>query len=420
MVRRKLQIAFLLFLFPLVAEAHPPPYPFPLNSAYDVGKSITADDGPVSITVPDGTDDIGLEIIVDDTTNDPNALELKLGTSTGYALLAEQNTATGTDAGGPLIRLQRNATLATFENIGGIEAWSLNSTPIFFKYGGLLFEQAFGVAGAESGLAVMEVASNGATARFMEFNGDALSLGFDIIRFNADFEIAGGNAYLVGPASEYAFRYTSDGTTATNFGLLFNVSTSSYDFTGGGGFCVQSFTTAGDLNLCSSGAALDMDGAGEALGIGDTRAGAITIGNATNTTSVTVTTDGTGTGELVLPNDSVGYAEIERFMDCRTIPRVPAGADDNMLAHFPQGVTITSSACRCKGACTVLATVQLQDGAGNAMTGAPTCASGLTATATFTPVTAGGALNAGELFVFDITNSQTANDDYMMCYEYTY
>lgn len=106
---------------------------------------------------------------------------------------------------------------------------------------------------------------------------------------------------------------------------------------------------------------------------------------------------------------------------CGTIENL-AAADDNIpfgsLAHAG---TINTLWCHCVGTCTTPATITLEDGAGNAMTGTATCGAS-SASPSATTISAGGTVAARELIRFDVTNtpSPDATDDYNLCYSYTY
>jgi len=74
-----------------VPDWEPAPHAGSLDQAYDnlgagAGRSITADSGPVEITVPDTTNDVGLKVINNDDTNDPSALEIENNTSSGTSI----------------------------------------------------------------------------------------------------------------------------------------------------------------------------------------------------------------------------------------------------------------------------------------------------------------------------------------------
>lgn len=91
-----------------------------------------------------------------------------------------------------------------------------------------------------------------------------------------------------------------------------------------------------------------------------------------------------------------------------------AAADDNFAFYMANdAITVTGVGCNCRGTCSTLATFTLEDRGGNAMTITgtnPTCAT--TGAATFAAVTAGGALTAGEMVAFDVTNTPTTGDVY--------
>jgi len=98
-----------------------------------------------------------------------------------------------------------------------------------------------------------------------------------------------------------------------------------------------------------------------------------------------------------------------------------AATDDNYAFWMANdAVTVTGVGCNCRGTCSTLATFTLEDRGGNAMTITgtnPTCAT--TGAATFAAVTAGNQLTAGEMAAFDVTNTPTTGDTYVLCITYT-
>lgn len=98
-----------------------------------------------------------------------------------------------------------------------------------------------------------------------------------------------------------------------------------------------------------------------------------------------------------------------------------ATTDDNFEFWMAnQAVHITSVGCRCRGTCTpTLAVFTLEDRAGNAMTGTPTCST--TGDATYAAVSGANALTAGEGLAFDTgdTLSPSGSDEYTLCVTYT-
>jgi hypothetical protein len=112
--------------------------------------------------------------------------------------------------------------------------------------------------------------------------------------------------------------------------------------------------------------------------------------------------------------------------ECAVIEKL-ANTDDDVPLWMPNAaVTVRTWSCRCDersgsttGCDTTLATVTLEDHSGNAMTGAPTCTTGA---ATYTAVSSGGGLTAGEGMRLNVTNTPT--DDglgtYTFCWTYTY
>lgn len=75
-------------------------YPDTLDISYDgsgsgAGRAITADSGAIAITVPDTSNNAGLEIAQNDTTNNPTAISIT-NAGTGTSLYVDHNGATGT------------------------------------------------------------------------------------------------------------------------------------------------------------------------------------------------------------------------------------------------------------------------------------------------------------------------------------
>jgi hypothetical protein len=93
------------------------------------------------------------------------------------------------------------------------------------------------------------------------------------------------------------------------------------------------------------------------------------------------------------------------------------------LGAWSQPVTITGVGCTYYGTGTTVATLTLEDGNSNAMTITgtnPTCTANGTAF-TFAAVTAGNALNAGQVVRYNVTNTPAPiTDDYTICVKYVY
>lgn len=109
-----------------------------------------------------------------------------------------------------------------------------------------------------------------------------------------------------------------------------------------------------------------------------------------------------------------------RMEKCATVENL-AAADDNIpIGSLHRNATIQTLWCQFVGTGTTPATITLEDGAGNAMTGTATCISGANASSQ-TTITAGGSVTAGELIRFDVTNAVSPEtDEYSICYAYTY
>lgn len=105
---------------------------------------------------------------------------------------------------------------------------------------------------------------------------------------------------------------------------------------------------------------------------------------------------------------------------CFPIESLTATDDNYAFFMANDAITITAVGCNCRGTCTTTATFTLEDRGGNAMTITgtnPTCAT--TGAATYAAVTAGNGLTAGEALAFDVTNTPTTGDTYILCFTYT-
>lgn len=104
---------------------------------------------------------------------------------------------------------------------------------------------------------------------------------------------------------------------------------------------------------------------------------------------------------------------------CIVVENLAATDDGFEFWQTETPVLVTSIGCRCRGACSTVATFTLKDrgGTGMTITGTnPTCAT--TGDATYAAVTANNSLVAGEGVAFDVTNSPTTGDTYTVCITY--
>ncbi len=97
-----------------------------------------------------------------------------------------------------------------------------------------------------------------------------------------------------------------------------------------------------------------------------------------------------------------------------------ASTDDNFeMFHFPDAVTIDSLGAHCRGDCSSLADIRLEDRSGNVMTHTtPTVTTGTSLT-TYISVTANNDLSAGEGLAFDVTNTPGGADTYTLSITYS-
>lgn len=215
---------------------------------------------------------------------------------------------------------------------------------------------------------------------------------------------------------------------------------------------------------------LSVDGVLSVLG-GIDAIGAVDIDyGSADVTDHTFITDGTGDGEIVLPNDSIGPAEIDsttgvydfgsvtsfelpnaagptvdaagesaidttsdQFVyyggakrvlhytrhECVVVENLAAADDNYEIWMANDAVTITGIGVHCRGTCTTGADISLEDRSGNAMTHTtPTHSTG-TGNTTFQSVTAANTLVAGEGLAFDVDNAVSPEtDEYTICFTY--
>lgn len=99
-----------------------------------------------------------------------------------------------------------------------------------------------------------------------------------------------------------------------------------------------------------------------------------------------------------------------------------AAADDNFELYMADdAITITQFGCHCRGTCTTVAELSLEDRAGNAMTQAiPTCSTG-TNNSSFAVLSGDNLLLAGEGLAFDVDNAVSPETDaYSICFKWIY
>lgn len=448
-----------------------------LDQAYDEGgagsgRSITADSGAVEITVSDTSNNAALSLIQNDTTNNPNTLAMT-NAGTGKPIAIE-NTETTTD---PIdYEFYSNDTGATLEDMQTLTFYEDNAsgtkTPVF-----QLAHVASGImtAGDELGVGEVRVSDQGSMSTMFQFFGGTSA--FPTLRqsvFYSHLHFATGYEYAIS-GGQYAFVYNPGGTAFPAHSLagiqFVATGTTGINFINTLGQTVERHDVVNNRSEYRSGYLFDALVAGGTLQYGTVNAGALTYGNATNTTSQTFTTDGTGNGEIVLPADSVGPSEIDdttgdwnfssvtslkvpngsnptvdatgkiaedttnnqllygstpnvlspRNVICSQNSRITASGDDNITLvgiRFPFGVTITSVVCRCTLNCTDEADIRLEDASGNAMTQSASAeCEGTAGTTDSTPqsVTAGNTLNAGEGLRFDVTGTNTALQNVTIC-----
>ncbi|MGH9886066.1 MAG: hypothetical protein ACREBE_11085, partial [bacterium] len=131
-------------------------------------------------------------------------------------------------------------------------------------------------------------------------------------------------------------------------------------------------------------------------------------------------------GQIVYFEDSAVNVITPLDSDCVSLENLSELDDNYFFDQFPEAVHVTGVSCRCwnpsGGGCGTPATFTLEDEGGGAMTITgtnPTCAINGAGHATFAAVTAGNDLAVGEAVRFDVTNTPTTGDNYMVCVQYT-
>lgn len=119
-------------------------------------------------------------------------------------------------------------------------------------------------------------------------------------------------------------------------------------------------SSGGEITV-AAGTGIDTNGAGT-LDVGVTNATTLTVGSS-SMTSVTITTDGTGTGEIVLPNDSIGGAELSDFgtMTATSGNILVADGTDFESVAMSGDITIATGGATAIGASKVTSTMILNE-----------------------------------------------------------
>ena len=461
-----------------------------LDEAYDNGNTIDVDGSAVTLTVSD-TDNNEVAIFnQNDVTNNPEGVAINnAGTGVTLALRGTETTTSPN-----ILEMYSADNGALEEAMNQVIFYAQGASAVKYDIGAITARGIGGVGvdatGNEMGLLSIDISAAGTLTPALQFQGNVTgataykkAILLSGLVFNTDVF---SEAYYSLTNCQYAFRYDIGTFTgnffspnATTAGLRFDGSgacpgaTVGINFisTGGTSDIIANFDVDNNRTRFKSGHLLGSLTAGGALNIGTVNTGAMTYGNVTNTTSQTFRSDGTGNAEIVLPNDSIGPAEIDDTTGAwnfngvtsfqipgGTNPTVSlagqvavdttspqlifgsgaavldpeeiisaysltggSGQDNNGLTSFVYPVTITGVVCRCITNCTTPATITLEDGAGNAMTmaSAATCEATAGTAATPIAVTAAGALTAGELLRFDITNAHQANQRIAVSLTYT-
>lgn len=139
--------------------------------------------------------------------------------------------------------------------------------------------------------------------------------------------------------------------------------------------------------------------------------------------SIVCLNNGTTNCSLMADSDVGGY-RVNAGYRCITIQSVTAATDNLYFWAAPFAATaLIDVGCHCNGTCSgTLATLQLEDAAGNAIVPDTTLTCQTSSTAvTFHEITdADRVLDLGEGLRLDTTNTPTDTDPYTLCFHYVY
>ena len=294
-----------------------------LDIAYDhggsgLGRSITADSGPVEITIPDTTNDVGLKVVNNDDTNDPSALEVENNTSagsslefsgTGTAKISANNAITLNSSGG-VISIGDDA-VAQAINVGTGAAARTITLGNTSGATSLVFNTGTGDFDVNAG-GIIDLDSVGALS--LNSSGGQIHIGNDAVA--QDIGIGRGAAartIIIGNAT----GATALGLQSGTGGIIIHDGVGRIDLDGTGDL---STTGIDKIDLDCSGS-LKINSSGSYIGIGDdavaqdiyigtgAAARTITLGNTSGATSLVFNT-GTGSFDVnaggIIDLDSVG------------------------------------------------------------------------------------------------------------------
>jgi len=282
-----------------------------------------------------------------------------------------------------------------------ISAWSLFSLPCRFRSIGDIFDQTFDFN--------FDHSANGFTGYLFEGDNAASCAATNCSGAVAEIKDATINLkddssnIIVTQANGIRVKSTATALTRLNVSgatIDINVSTATSNGTARG-ILVENATT--QVNLKSSRIRTDV-----------------------GTASSEVDLDGNTASKFLVQGsdwmaDDGNLTNYDTEVKCAVITDLAAADDNFEFWMADRAVTIKSVGCRCRGTCSTMATLTLEDRGGNAMTITgtnPTCAT--TGNATYAAVTAANGLVAGEGIAFDVTNTPNPEtDEYTICVTYT-
>jgi len=298
-----------------------------LDIAYDyggsgLGRSITADSGPVEITVPDTTNDVGLKVVNNDDTNDPTALEIENNTSDGNSI---EFTGTGI---GRVLGSNRHVAFGIDNSSGSNYTAFLSSEGSSTgDVGTTVSSSASGSGDALVSLAATTSGAGGAalslsadklididagTALSINSSGGVINIGNDAVAQNMNIGTgAAARTIIIGNATGASAIGLQSGTG----GIIIHDGVGRMDFDGSGNLSTTGIGTididcSGNIKINSTGGyiAIGNDAVAQNIHIGIGAAvRTITIGNATGATAVDLKS---GTGGINL-HDGIAQLDMD-------------------------------------------------------------------------------------------------------------
>lgn len=236
----------------------------------------------LDVTVTNSDNVSAVNLTQNDSTNNKSVIEINNAGTGNEENLTNSNTGTT-----PIeINMYKSKTSpGTLEDIARITHSNKDSAGNIETMSAITFRNGINTNGNEAAQMGLSVMSNGVLTELMTFNGDTFSLGLDLITMGTYIKFA-TSKYIKIVTGQNVFCSDSAPLACESF------QTAGYQFTGASGTNLVTIDAGGAGILTKgAGAGIDTEGTGTALRVGGVNAGPITIGNATNTTSLTMSSD---------------------------------------------------------------------------------------------------------------------------------